>query len=122
MNPAIGQAVETITTWLQLIVTVGAVVSLFYALSKFAQKPNQTQDQRLDELEKWKHYELAEWQKQIEQRLDDGNSHFESLDEGNRVTQKLLLALAEHALHGNNIGQLQTAINELNDYLTGGKK
>ena len=48
------QIVESITSWLQLIILVGTVVTLIYTLAKFAAKPNQTQDDRLDDLESWK--------------------------------------------------------------------
>lgn len=118
MNPAVGQTIETITTWLQLIVTIGAVVSLFYALSKFASTPNRTQDQRLDTLEKWKEYEFMKWKEKIENRLEVGNSHFKKQDEGNQVTQKALLALIDHSLNGNNVHQLEEAKEQLTNYLT----
>lgn len=41
MNPGVQQAIDSISTWLQLIITVGAVVTLFLTVGKAAQKPNQ---------------------------------------------------------------------------------
>lgn len=119
LSPALGQAVETITTWLQLIVTIGAVVSLFYALSKFAAKPNKTQDEKIAILEEWRKHEFTRWQEKVEQRLADGDAHFKNIDKGNHVTQRAILALTDHAINGNNISQLEQARNDLNKYLTG---
>lgn len=110
MNPGVQQAIDNISTWLQLIITVGAVVTLFITVSKAAQRPNQTQDERLDALEKW--------QSEVEERLETGSSHFERIDSGNRVTQRALLALMSHAINGNDIGKLRKAKDDLETYLT----
>lgn len=110
MNPGIQQAIDNISTWLQLIITVGAVVTLFITVSKAAQRPNQTQDERLDALEKW--------QSEVEKRLETGSSHFERIDSGNRVTQRALLALMSHAINGNDIDKLRKAKDDLETYLT----
>lgn len=110
MNPGLQQAIDNISTWLQLIITVGAVVILFITVSKAAQRPNQTQDERLDALEKW--------QSEVEERLETGSSHFERIDSGNRVTQRALLALMSHAINGNDIGKLRKAKDDLETYLT----
>lgn len=110
MNPGLQQAIDNISTWLQLIITVGAVVTLFITVSKAAQRPNQTQDERLDALEKW--------QSEVEERLETGSSHFERIDSGNRVTQRALLALMSHAINGNDIGKLRKAKDDLETYLT----
>lgn len=110
MNPGIQQAIDNISTWLQLIITVGAVVTLFITVSKAAQRPNQTQDERLDALEKW--------QGEVEKRLETGSSHFERIDSGNRVTQRALLALMSHAINGNDIDKLRKAKDDLETYLT----
>ena len=109
MNPGLQQAIDSILTWLQLIITVGAVVTLFLTVGKAAQKPNQTQDQRLDEHDK----RLRD----IEERLDIGNKHFEQVDKGERVTQKALLALMSHALDGNDVDKLKDAKDALETYL-----
>ena len=44
-------------------------------------------------------------------------SIIESIEEGNKVTQKALLALLAHALDGNNTAQLQDAKEGLQQYL-----
>ena len=109
MNPGVQQAIDSILTWLQLIITVGAVVTLFMTVSKAAQRPNQTQDDRLDDHDRRL--------KDIEERLDVGNRHFAQVDEGERVTQKALLALMSHAISGNDVNKLKDAKDSLEAYL-----
>lgn len=109
MNPGVQQAIDSISTWLQLIITVGAVVTLFMTVSKAAQRPNKTQDDRLDALEKWRD--------EVNFRLETGNSHFERIDDGNRVTQRALLALMSHAINGNDVDKLKDAKDALEAYL-----
>ena len=109
MNPGVQQAIDSISTWLQLIITVGAVVTLFLTVGKAAQKPNQTQDDRLDDHDRRL--------KDIEERLNVGNRHFAQVDEGERVTQKALLALMSHALNGNDMDKLKDAKDALEAYL-----
>ncbi len=59
-----------------------------------------------------------------EARFVRHESHFQSdlerieqIEEGNKVTQKALLALLSHAVDGNNIEQLKKAENDLTQYL-----
>ena len=101
--------VEVISNWLQLIILCSTVITLMVTLGKTAQKPNQVQDDRLASLEKWRDA--------VEQRLENASSHFDKLDEGNRVTQKALLAILGHDISGNNEAELKDAQRELNDYL-----
>lgn len=109
MNPGIQMAVENTMTWLQLIVLVASVVTLVITVGKSAAKPNHTQNERLDALE--------EWQEKVTKRLLEGNTHFDNIDEGERVTQKAMLALLRHAINGNDIDALKEAEKELNQYL-----
>ena len=67
------------------------------------------QDQRLDSIEK---------------RLDANDKFFEkdnrhicTIEEGNRVTQRALLALLSHAINGNNTAELKKAEADLSEYL-----
>ena len=80
-------AIENLTTWMQLIIQIATVATLIYTLSKFAQKPNQTQDSRLDELEKWR--------ESVELRLDRGENHFSKNDETTRVMIESQLAIMD---------------------------
>ena len=60
----------------------------------------------------------------IEHKLIDYDSRFardksrlDSIEEGNKVTQKALLALLTHAIDGDNEEQLKRAKNDLEEYL-----
>jgi len=102
-----------IITW--LLAAASAFVLLSNAAEKIikavkaAKAPNAHQDERLEALEKWK--------VEVDQKLTRGNRHFSSLDEGNRVTQRALLALLDHGIDGNNIEQMQHAKEELQEHL-----
>lgn len=76
---------------------------------KAAKSPNDKQNERLDRLEKWR--------QDVDRRLTDGNTHFDTIDEGNRVTQKALLALLAHSIDGNNIKDLEEAKHDLENHL-----
>lgn len=89
--------------------TIGSAVEKIVKASKAANAPNEEQNDRLDELERWR--------KDVDQRLVNGNNHFASIDEGNRVTQKALLALLAHGIDGNNVKDLEEAKHALEAHL-----
>lgn len=103
------QIVESIQSWLQLIILVGTVITLIYTLAKFASKPNQTQNDRLDELEDWKSAAVT--------RLNDGDRHFDKLDEANEAQLEALLAMLSHEISGNDFEKLKEARRKLEKYL-----
>ena len=103
------QIVESIQSWLQLIILVGTVITLIYTLAKFAAKPNQTQNDRLDELEDWKRTASA--------RLDTGDKHFDKLDEANEAQLEAMLAMLSHEISGNDFEKLKSARHKLEAYL-----
>lgn len=110
MDPKILEFINEITAWLQLVVLVASVVTLAITVGKTANKPNKTQNDRLDSLEAWKD--------KVDERLETGNLHFDSIDESNRITQRSLLAIMSHELNGNDIAKLQKAKDDLENYLT----
>jgi hypothetical protein len=99
--------------------TVLAIASAFVLLATAAEKavgiwkkakePNDKQDKRLDDLE--------EWRREVDKKLTSDHSHLSVIDDGNRVTQRALLALLDHGIDGNNIAQMQQAKAELQDHL-----
>lgn len=109
MQPETVEAIQNITSLLQLILCTGSVIALLATVQKTVNKPNRTQDERLDALEKWR--------EMVDERLVDGENHFCAIDEGNRVTQASLLALMNHAVNGNDIENLKKARDELQSYL-----
>ena len=101
--------VSAVATILQLIISGGTVVTLIYALFKFAGSPNRSQNKRLDDLELWR--------KEVDRRLSTGDDHFREIDNGNRITQKAILALMKHAINGNDVDELRKAEQRLEEYL-----
>lgn len=91
-----------------VILIANAVEKIIVAV-KMAKAPNAAQDDRLDALEKWR--------EEVDRRLLNGNAHFDMIDEGNRVTQRALLALLNHGLDGNNVTQMESAKREIENYL-----
>ena len=101
--------------WTGVLAAASAIVLLSNAIEKIikavhaAKAPNARQDDRLHELE--------EWRKGVDQSLARDLNRFESLDEGERVTQRALLALLDHGIDGNNIEQMQHAKEALQNHL-----
>ena len=56
-------------------------------------------------------------QEQHDEYFNRDLKRIEILEEGNRVTQKALLALMSHALDGNDVERLRKAKDDLNEYL-----
>lgn len=90
-------------------VLIANAVSMIVRAVKAARAPNAKQDERLNALEAWR--------KEVDRKLCRDNDHLGSLDEGNRVTQRALLALLDHGIDGNNIKQMQDAKEALQNHL-----
>lgn len=101
--------------WTTVLAAASAFVLLSNAIEKIvkawkaAKAPNIRQDERLTELESWK--------KIVDGKLDKDNDRLESIEEGNRATQRALLALLDHGIDGNNIKQMQDAKETLQNHL-----
>lgn len=59
----------------------------------------------------------AEWRRDIDAKLRNDNERIKSLEEGNRVICKALMALLSHEINGNSNDKLQKALSDLNTYL-----
>ena len=59
----------------------------------------------------------AEWRRTVDQKLDKDNKRIESLEEGNKVICRALIAMLSHEINGNSKDKLQTALSDLQDYL-----
>lgn len=102
--------IENLNNLLQLIIQCATIITLIYALTKFLNTSNKVQDERINMLETWK--------RDVEMRLDKGDMHFRVIDEGNKVTQRAILALIDHGINGNDVDKLKRAKADLEDYLT----
>ncbi len=76
---------------------------------KAAKAPGATQDKRLAELERWK--------EGVDRKLNHDNERLIGIEDGNRASQRALLALLDHGIDGNNIEQMQHAKETLQNHL-----
>lgn len=101
--------------WAAVLATASAVVLLANAIEKIvkavklAKAPNLKQDERLDALE--------DWRRSVDTKLNRDNERLDGIENGNRATQRALLALLDHGIDGNNITQMQHAKEELQNHL-----
>ena len=101
--------------WAWVLAAASAIVLLSNAAEKIAnavtaaKAPNEEQDRRLTAAE--------EDIKAIKGFLANDKKRLDSLEEGNRVTQRALIALLGHGLDGNNQKEMATAKANLESYL-----
>ena len=58
-----------------------------------------------------------EWRRNVDAKLGNDNERIKSLEDGNRVICKALIALLSHEINGNSADKLQKALEGLNEYL-----
>ena len=93
--------------WAAVLAAASALVLLANATEKIAKAvkaakaPNTQQNERLNALETWR--------KEVDRKLAADSARLGDIDDGNRVTQRALLALLDHGIDGNNIEQMQHA-------------
>lgn len=101
--------------WPAFLALASAIVLLANAAEKIgkaiqaAKAPNTQQNERLSDLE--------EWRKNVDNKLANDKQHLDAIDEGNRATQRALLALLDHGIDGNNIKQMKDAKEALQNHL-----
>lgn len=59
----------------------------------------------------------AEWRRDVDQKLDNDNKRIASLEDGNKVVCKALIAMLSHEINGNSTEKLKKAMSDLQDYL-----
>ena len=59
----------------------------------------------------------AEWRRDVDQKIDKDNKRIASLEDGNKVICKALIAMLSHEINGNSIEKLKKAMSDLQDYL-----
>jgi hypothetical protein len=101
--------------WTLTLAVASGIFILFNAAEsivktiKAMRAPNVKQDERINALETWR--------AEVDRKLNADHGHLIAIDDGNRVTQRALLALLDHGIDGNNIEQMQHAKEELQDHL-----
>lgn len=99
-----------ILTIAQAINTIGSAAERIAKARAAANAPNEEQNKRLDDLE--------ERMRVAEGKLGRDYAAFQALEQSTAVTQRALLALLGHGLHGNNVQEMQAAEQELKNHLT----
>ena len=98
------------------LITIAAAVSIIISAVKKLKEPENVQNNKIRDIEdKMKH--LEDRLKKHEEYFNNDNKRLLAIEEGNRVTQKALLALMSHAINGNDIDKLKEAENSLREYL-----
>ena len=59
----------------------------------------------------------AEWRREVDGKLNNDNKRIASLEEGNKVVCKALIAMLSHEINGNSKEKLQEALSGLQNYL-----
>lgn len=101
--------------WTAALAAISAFILICNGVEKIAKAvrvakaPNVKQDERITELENWR--------TSVDVKLDNDKKHLDTIDDGNRATQRALLALLDHGIDGNNIEQMQHAKEELQNHL-----
>ena len=59
----------------------------------------------------------AEWRRDVDAKLNSDNKRIASLEEGNKVVCRALIAMLSHEINGNSKEKLQAAMSDLQNYL-----
>lgn len=107
----------------KIITDVSAFLTFFILISNFllmlnlwygkVKSPEQSQNDRITKLEK----EICD----IKEHFSNDDDRLASLEDGNVVTQRAILAIMGHELNGNDVDNLKQAKNDLEKYLTENK-
>ena len=98
------------------LITISAAVAVIISAVKKLKEPENVQNQKIKEMnERMKNFE--DRLKKHEEYFNNDNKRLLAIEEGNRVTQKAILALMSHAINGNDIDKLKEAENSLREYL-----
>lgn len=104
-----GIVVGGILAFAGAVSTIGSAAEKIAKVIRAAKAPNDEQDRRITAAEK----EITD----IKGFLANDKKRLDTLEDGNRVTQRAILALLGHGLDGNNQKQMQEAKENLEKYL-----
>lgn len=98
------------------LITISAAVSIVISAVKKLKEPENAQNHEIQAL-KNDVIEIRAQLKVHDEYFGNDNKRLSSIEEGNRVTQRALLALMSHAINGNDVDKLKKAESELKEYL-----
>ena len=61
--------------------------------------------------------DLKTWQNGVDDKLKNDNKRLETLEEGNRVICRGIMALLSHEINGNSDDRLRKSLDEIQEYL-----
>lgn len=102
------------------IVTISAAVGVGLKIYNHLKKPNRRQDEEISKLwRKVNDMEDTYRNDRIEfmRFFQNDKARLDAIEEGNRVTQRAILALLRHGIDGNDIDSMREAENDLHSYL-----
>ena len=99
-----------------LVTAVNGTIGVLSSWLGWVKKPEKNQNARIDMHEE-RLCMIEERIKKHDQLFVNDKGRLDAMDEGNKVTQKALLALLSHAIDGNNIEPLKKAKEDLQEYL-----
>jgi hypothetical protein len=98
------------------LITISAAVAVIVSAVKKLKEPENVQNRKLEDISK-KIDSIEARLKIHEEYFNNDNRRISAIEEGNRVTQKALLALMSHAINGNDVEELKAAQASLKEYL-----
>lgn len=106
-----GQLLGAVLAICGVIVTLSSAVTVIVSGVDRAKAPEKLQNDRLDLLEN----EV----KRLDSLISKEDTRMVTLEEGNRVTQKAILALLAHGIDGNDIAAMKDAKRDMEEFLIG---
>ena len=63
------------------------------------------------------HEDMTAWRRSVDNRLQNDHERLESMEKGNKVICRGILALLSHEINGNSVDKLKASQSEMTDYL-----
>lgn len=63
------------------------------------------------------HDDLEEWRRDVDMKLKNDNERLKSMENGNKVICRGILALLSHEINGNSVEKLKASQSEMTNYL-----
>lgn len=112
------------STWLEITLAIlGGLITIFTLWNLVEQRikttrmPTTNLEERVSLIEKKLEFEIKASFAEYDARFGRDKQRLDSIEEGNKVTQKALLALLSHAIDGNNVDEMKEAKISLQKYL-----
>lgn len=99
------------------IITIMTLWNMVEQRIKATKMPTSNLEERITLIEKKLEFEVKATFVEYDARFARDKVRIDSIEEGNKVTQKALLEILKHSIDGNNIDGLKKAEKDLSEYL-----